>query len=223
VPDSPLPLTPAGEAFLAALLRPDLTRAREVVREAADVGLPVDVIFEAVLTPALAEVGRRWAAGELSVAQEHMAAEVSQSLVAELTERIRRPTTSGRLAVVACSPKEEHCIGGQMLAGLLESADWEVLYLGRSLPLEDLAALADREVPDAVALSTTLREHLPGARAALEALRGLDRPPFLLVGGAAHGRGDQAAELGVGGWARTAAEGVGLLDARVPGAGDALR
>lgn len=221
MPDSPLPPSPAREAYLAALLRPDLTRAREVVRDAADVGLPVDVIFEAVLTPALAEVGRRWADGELSVAQEHMAAEVSRTLVAEMSERIRRPTTSGRLAVVACSPEEEHCIGGQMLAGLLESADWEVLYLGGSLPLEDLAALADREVPDAIGLSTTLRRHLPAARAALEALRALDRPPFLLVGGAAYSGENELAELGVVGWARTAAEGAELLDARVPGAGDA--
>lgn len=222
MPDPSLPLRPAREAFLAALLRADLNRAREVVRDAADVGLPVDVIFEAVLTPALREVGRRWAAGELSVAQEHMAAEVSRVLVAEMTERIRRPTTSGRLAVVACSPEEEHCIGAQMLAGLLESADWEVLYLGRSLPLEDLAGLADREVPDAVALSTTLPEHLPSAQAALEALRALDRPPFLLVGGAAYRGEPPSSELAGDGWASTAAEGAELLDTRVRGGDDAL-
>lgn len=219
--DTPFPTQPAREAYLAALLRPEPRGAREVVRDAAEVGLPVDVIFDEVLAPALEEVGRRWEAGEITVAHEHLAAEVSRSLVAELGERVRAPTRSGRLALVACSPQEEHCIGGQMLAALLESSDWEVLYLGGSLPLEDLVSLADREVPDAVALSTTMPEHLPAAGAAIAALRDLNRPPFLLVGGQAYSDEPRVQTAAADAWAPTGREGAGLLDRRVRGPRDA--
>jgi methanogenic corrinoid protein MtbC1 len=221
VRDSPLPQQPAREAYLAAILEPDPWRAREVIHDAADVGLAADVIFDEVLAPALEEVGRRWEAGAISVAHEHLAAEVSRALVAELGERIRRPARSGRLALVACSPEEQHCIGGQMLAALLEAADWEVLYLGGSLPLDDLAALADREVPDAIALSTTMPDHLPGAGTALAALRTLNRRPFLLAGGQAYRDAAHVRRAGADAWAPTAREGAALLDERVRGHGDA--
>ena len=33
--------------------------------------------------------------------------------------------------MITCTPGERHCIGGQMLAGLLQGGDWEVFFLGR--------------------------------------------------------------------------------------------
>lgn len=215
MPSSPLDTAALTDEYLSAVLAPDPPRAREVVRSAADAGMETAVLYLDVLCPAMHEVGRRWESGEVSVALEHLASEVTASLVFELAARERRAPTEGRLAVVGCTPGEEHCIGSQMLGGLLEIAGWEVLYLGRSVPAEDLVSLVEAERPDAIALSTCMDDQLAGAREAIAALRALPEPPVVLVGGQAYrGRGDADA-VGADAWSASAREAPAVLSERL--------
>lgn len=198
------------------MLEPDPFRARAIARDAAASGVSVDRLYHEVFTPVLVEVGKRWESGAISVAHEHLAAEVTTSLISELAGRLRLAPEGGRLAIVACSPGERHCIGGQMLTGLLEAEAWEVLFLGATLPLDDLVALADSEVPDVVALSTTLSDHLPDARAAVAALQSLAEPPLVAVGGQAYDSLDAARAIGADIWAPTTLDAPALIRERVP-------
>ena len=202
--------------YLEAVLEPDPFRAREVVRAAADSGLAVEDIYTEVFEPVMVEIGRRWESGAIGVAHEHLAAEVTVSLATELAHRIRRRPDTGRLAIVACSPGERHCIGGLILTALLEADGWEALYLGQSLPLDDLVALVGSEVPDVVALSTTMPEHLGPAREAVTALQDLAEPPLVAVGGQAYAGEAAASEVGADVWASTARAAPALLHERVP-------
>ena len=102
----------AHEDYLAAILEPDPARAREVVRAAVREGLAVEAAFEQVIGAAMVEVGRRWETGAINVAHEHLATEVSASLVSELAGRLEPAPATGRLAVVCCTPEEQHCLGG---------------------------------------------------------------------------------------------------------------
>jgi MerR family transcriptional regulator, light-induced transcriptional regulator len=106
-------------------------------------------------------------------------------------------------------------MGGQMLSGLLEASGWEVLYLGATLPVDALVGLADGEVPDVVALSTTMSAHLPQVRATVPALEELPEPPLVALGGQAYRGERQARELGADVWAPTAAAASALLDQEV--------
>jgi methanogenic corrinoid protein MtbC1 len=208
----------AREDYLAAILEPDPARARQVVRTAVREGLEIAEAFEQVLGAAMIEIGRRWERDEISVAHEHLATEVSGSLVAELAGRLERAPATGRLAVVCCSPEELHCLGGQMLTGLLEAAGWEVLFLGTSLPLSDLVALAEDEAADVIALSTALPHHLPHVEEAITALRALDDPPLVIVGGQAYADAEDARRVGADAWAASATEAPTLLSRRLPAA-----
>jgi methanogenic corrinoid protein MtbC1 len=204
------------EDYLAAILEPDPARAREVVRAAVREGLAVDAAYTEVLAPAMVEIGRRWESGAIGVAHEHLAAEVTGSLVTELGDRIRGEAGTGRLAVVSCSPEERHCIGGQMLGGLLEASGWEVLYLGATLPVADLVALADEEAADVVALSTTIPDNLPGVEETIRAVRELEEPPLVIVGGQAYEGEQDARRVGADAWAQSATEAPALLGRRLP-------
>ncbi|MEA2349758.1 MAG: MerR family transcriptional regulator, light-induced transcriptional regulator, partial [Thermoleophilaceae bacterium] len=204
------------DEYLEAVLEPDPFRARAIARDAAASGIAVGTLYTEVFAPVLIEVGSRWESGAISVAHEHLAAEVTASLVSELAGRLRLAPEAGRLAIVACSPGERHCVGGQMLTGLLEGEAWEVLYLGATLPVEDLVALADSEVPDVVALSTTMRDHLPDAQATVEALQSLAEPPLVAVGGQAYESEEAAHRIGADLWAPTALDAPALIRERVP-------
>ena len=184
--------TTLRDDYLAALMSGDATRARWLIDQAVDGGVAVRDVYLQVLAPTLQEVGERWAAGELTVAHEHYSVAVTQGIIGVLAPRIRLAPTSGRLAVVACTPGELHALGAQMVADFLEGEGWEVLALGAATPAADLAALVDDERPDLVALSTAMPNNLEAATTMVEMLRSLAEPPFVAVGGLAWEALDEA-------------------------------
>jgi len=169
--------------YLEALLARDVGAARLAIEAALDAGVPVPEIYLGVLQPALYEVGRCWAVGNFSVAEEHSATAVTQSVLGMLGPRMRTAPKDGRLAVVTGSPEERHALGVQMVADFLENDGWEVLNLGASTPARDLARMADTERPDVVALSTATPAGLPGAAEAVQALLALEPRPLVVLGG----------------------------------------
>jgi MerR family transcriptional regulator, light-induced transcriptional regulator len=170
-------------AYLEALMARDVGAARSAVDAAIADGVPVEEIYLDVLTPALYEIGRSWAVGNFSIADEHSATTVTQSVLGMLGPRMRTAPKDGRLAIVSGSPEERHALGVQMVADFLEGDGWEVLNLGASTPAADLALLADAERPDVVALSTATPAGLPGAAEAVAALRALEQAPLVVLGG----------------------------------------
>ncbi len=171
------------DAYLAALLASDPRRARKVVYDAVEDGLPPEDLYLQVFKPALHEVGHRWAMGELSVADEHLATEITNRLLDELSPRMRTVPWGGRLAVVTSTPDELHALGARMVADFLEADGWEVLSLGASTPADDLVMLVEREAPDLVALSTTTARSIPGIADVLQRLRSVHPRPLIVVGG----------------------------------------
>jgi methanogenic corrinoid protein MtbC1 len=171
--------------YLAAVLAGDGTRARHLVDQAVDNGVPVEEVCLRVLGPALEQVGLLWERGEISVAHEHFAAQVSAGVLGALAPRMRRPPHGGRLAVLACTEGEQHAFGVQMVGEFLEGAAWEVLQLGAGLPAEDLFELVVAEQPDLVGLSASTAGMLPGAERTLALLGEADPRPVLVVGGLA--------------------------------------
>jgi len=174
---------PYRRTYLDALLARDVGAARRVVDAALEAGVPVSEIYLGVLQPALYAIGRCWAVGDFSVAEEHSATALTQSLLGMLGPRMRTAPKDGRLAVVTGSPEERHSLGVQMVSDFLESDGWEVLNLGASTPARDLAGMADRERPDVVALSTSTPAGLPGAAETVRALLALDERPLVVLGG----------------------------------------
>jgi methanogenic corrinoid protein MtbC1 len=169
--------------YLAALLANDGPRARHVVERAVDDGLAVPDVCLGVLAPALETIGDLWERGEVSVATEHFATQVSSGVLGALAPRMRVPPRGGRLGVLACSPGEQHAFGVQMVGEFLEGAAWEVLQLGAGLPSEDLFQLVVEEQPDLVGLSTATAGMLPAAERTLARLGEADPRPLVVVGG----------------------------------------
>jgi methanogenic corrinoid protein MtbC1 len=185
-------------AYLEALMARDVGAARASVEAALGAGVDVPDIYLGVLQPALYEIGRSWALGEFSVADEHSATTVTQSVLGMLGPRMRTAPKDGRLAVVTGSPEERHALGVQMVADFLEGDGWEVLNLGASTPADDLARMADAERPDVVALSTATPAGLPGAAEAVGTLLALDPRPLVVLGGQLWRGSARADALGFG-------------------------
>jgi DNA-binding transcriptional MerR regulator/methylmalonyl-CoA mutase cobalamin-binding subunit len=147
--------------------------------------LPPLKAFDEVLAPVLCQVGDRWHAGQLTVAQEHLVTQVVRARMVSLLHAAPE-NEAGRHAVLACFPEDQHEVGLLGLALRLRHAGLRVTLLGQRVPAEDLGKLVAHLRPDLVGLSAVM-DH--GAAAFEETLAQLLKalPPGIpvWVGGAA--------------------------------------
>lgn len=128
--------------------------------------LGVEDALSLVVLPYLHDVGERWSAGSIGVAQEHFASNVLRSRLSLLMGDGERP--DGPLAVLACMPGEHHEFGLMATAIVLSRLGWRACYLGANTPTAELAhscrALAPAAVVVAAHRATAFAAHAPALR-----------------------------------------------------------
>jgi methanogenic corrinoid protein MtbC1 len=149
-----------GRAYAAALLAGDEVAAETAVRESMEAGLTTAEIDEEIIAPALWLVGELWERGDISVADEHLATEISIRVLALQREAQRvAHGRGGRLVMLAAPAGEQHVVALRMVANLLRDAGYEAAMLGADVPPAALARSAARHRPDVICLTGTM----PGA------------------------------------------------------------
>ena len=103
-----------------------------------------------LILPALAEIGRRWEAGNAEVSQEHFASHLIRGRLLSLARLWGRG--AGPLALLACAPGEQHDISLLAFGLLLRSHGWRILFLGADTPISTLKATAHLTGPAAIVL-----------------------------------------------------------------------
>ena len=196
------PMAPPAQARMAALataagyrervLAGDEGGAREVITVAMRGGATLAEVAGGLIQPAMTEVGRLWQANRVSVAQEHRATAINQTVMADAYLRADFAGPVGRKALFASVAGNHHNIGLRMLSDAFETVGWDVGFLGADLPLADLLRQADADRPELVCLSLALPGHLLMAREAADVLRAElgSRCPTIWVGGPGTFTGD---------------------------------
>ncbi|GMU00497.1 cobalamin-dependent protein [Corallococcus caeni] len=183
-------------AVMAAAEAYDQPRVARILDEVL-ASLPPLKAFEDVLVPVQREVGERWHAGALSVAQEHLVTQVVRERLVSLLHGA--PRGGRRHAVLACFPEEEHEIGLLGAALRLRHAGLRVTLLGQRVPAEGLGETVARAKPDVVGLSAVMNRGATVFEDVLTRLRdALPKDLPLWVGGpAAQAHADICERLGV--------------------------
>ncbi len=142
-----------GDALRAA----DGAAAERVALECLREGMSVEALYARVIAPAMWRIGRLWAEGAITVADEHLAT--------ALTHRVLASVYGSSLGNVAVRPGrillatvegQRHSLGLRMAADVLELGGYEVIYLGGDVPLDSLVDTVAARNPDLVGLSSTL-------------------------------------------------------------------
>ncbi|MBM4420468.1 MAG: cobalamin B12-binding domain-containing protein [Chloroflexi bacterium] len=109
--------------------------------------------MEVAIFPALSRIGEGWARGEITVAQEHVAANAIRArLLAEASGWERGP---GPRALLACAPGERHELGLIAFGAVLHRRGWRIAYLGQDTPIEDVEVAAQAVEPALVVVFAT--------------------------------------------------------------------
>jgi methanogenic corrinoid protein MtbC1 len=130
------------------------------------------------------QVGELWEQNRISVAVEHLATAITESLLTLVYPLIFSAEHVGRKAVVCCVAGEYHQLGGKMAADVFELNGWDY-FLGANTPPEELLGLIQQKKPDVLGLSLSLYFNLESLCRLLEMVRGSFRDLPVLVGGQA--------------------------------------
>jgi len=182
--DGPLALT--RRMFIQAALRGDRQAALTIATEALRSGATIEDLYIEVFQNGLYEVGRQWERNAITVAQEHMATAVTQFVMARMFERIERSDVDRGCIVLTGVPGELHHVGALMVGDMLEAKGWRVQFLGGNLPLLSIVAAVRDGKPDVLGISVTMLFNVHQAAGLIAAVRELDRPPRVVVGGGRH-------------------------------------
>jgi DNA-binding transcriptional MerR regulator len=149
-------LAATGASDLLARLRERLDgydgAGAERVIDRCLLNLGLAAALQAVILPYLNELGQRWAAGEITVADEHFASNVVRRRILRASEGWE--SGAGPIALLACAPGEQHDIGLIAFGLSLHTYHgWRVKYLGADTPLPDLVRAARMIRPDFIGVS----------------------------------------------------------------------
>lgn len=119
-------------------------------------GQTVADIADGFLCAAMRRVGDLWHAGELSVAQEHVATRTATSALENLRATLDAPRTD-KARALCCSVEDDfHELPVRLAALTLEAGGFEAFNLGMSTPFSALAEAVERFRPEVVCVASTL-------------------------------------------------------------------
>ncbi|MCW2286175.1 methanogenic corrinoid protein MtbC1 [Rhodoblastus acidophilus] len=172
-------------AFLTALLAGRRKDAFSFVDHWFSEGRNLVELEQYVIAPALHQIGDMWQLNQVTVAQEHMATAIAQSVMTVGLLRSSPPSMLDKKVLLACVEGNIHAVGLNMVSDAFQLDGWEVQYLGANMPTASLVEQIVESSPDLVGLSVSFPEHLCSVRtivAKLDSRLGASRPRVIIGG-----------------------------------------
>ncbi|MFQ3548946.1 MAG: cobalamin-dependent protein [Armatimonadota bacterium] len=200
--------------YLEAILKPSSSEALKCTQGYIKSVEDVPFWWEKVIEPAMYEIGRKWADGEITVGQEHLATSITQRVMAAFYPLILQlPREKGNI-VFTSSPGELHEIGPRMIADFLEIKGWNVYYTGADTPIDSILDMIEKYNPKFLCISTTLPFNLSNTEKLIKAVKKeYANNLHILVGGQAYSSDPYMwQKMGADGIAKNATETVEYLE-----------
>lgn len=181
----------------AALLAGRQPEASAIINRCIDDGHSLIDVEIHVIQPALYGIGAKWQTNQVSVAQEHLASAMAQSLMTSALLRYSLPVSTGKRVLLACVAENTHAIGLRMVTDAFQLAGWEVQYLGADVPTPALIKQVIDWKPDLLGLSVSFPHQLKTVRDVISRLNQAlgDTRPAIIIGGLAINRFNQLANV----------------------------
>ena len=137
--------------------------------------------FDKILKPVMYKIGDDWANNKISIATEHVASNVAQTLVKIIMDQVSG--TGNKKKILICVPLgEEHHLGCDVLETYLSIKGFKVYNIGTSIPTESILSFIDNNNPDVVLVSITLEDNLAAGQRLVRKIKDHKDIPILIGG-----------------------------------------
>lgn len=142
-------------------------------------------LIEQIILPLIEKVGEFWQEGYLRISHEHFTSALIIKFLNNLSEGFNINGTAPKI-IITTPEGQYHEVGAQIGAALAASSGWKTIYLGASLPAEDIAAAAKEMNSRCIYLSIVYPDDNPLLIAQFQKLRELiGNETFIIAGGGA--------------------------------------
>ena len=158
----------------------DINSSVQIYDDYVKIFNPAD-FFDKILKPVMYQIGDEWANNKISIATEHVASNVAQTLVKIIMDK---GTTSGnKKKIFLCVPVgEEHHLGCDVIETFLTSKGYKVFNMATSIPTESVLHFIEHNKPDLVMVSITLEDNLKAGQRLIKKIKDDFKGP-IVVGG----------------------------------------
>jgi methanogenic corrinoid protein MtbC1 len=169
--------------FLQSLLAGNRHVSSQIIGNLGVAGMPVEDIYEKIIRKSLYNIGDLWESGKISVATEHLASAIVESILNEMYSGIISKTRNNKTVIVASVENEAHQIGIKMVADMFEMHGWNALFLGANVPTKDLISFMEDIRPDHIALSLSISLNISTLKSAINSILASNPSIKIIVGG----------------------------------------
>ena len=173
------------QEYIEALLRGARWECHAVLTDLIESGVSLRSIYVDLFQRSLYEVGDLWERDQISVATEHVASAITESLLPLAHTLLFSGEHRDKTALITCIPGEYHHIGAHMVADYFELGGWHGHTLGANTPPDKLLSTIDELGPDLLGFSVTLTQNLPNLETLLQTVTAVFPDQAIIVGGGA--------------------------------------
>ncbi|MBU1100790.1 MAG: MerR family transcriptional regulator [Bacteroidetes bacterium] len=141
-------------------------------------------LIESFILPLMGKVGIFWREGILRVSHEHFASTIIRKFLLTLSDGYNINSNAPKL-IVTTSQGQYHEVGALIGSAYAASDGWKVIYLGASLPAEEIAFVLNETEASAVLLNFIYPHDDPSIRSEMNKLRELVGAIPVIVTGSA--------------------------------------
>jgi len=152
----------------------------KIYQEYTKIFNPAD-FFDKILKQVMYDVGEDWANNKISIATEHVASNVAQTLVKIIMDSVSG--SANKKKILLCVPVgEEHHLGCDVLETYLSIKGFKIYNMGTSLPTESIISFIDNNKPDIVFVSITLPDNISAGQRLVRKINHECNIPILIGG-----------------------------------------
>ncbi len=175
----------ALEEIINSILAFDEVATARGVQTELNRGTDVMVILNDGLIAAMDEVGRRYAQAIFFVPEMMMSAQAMKEGFSVLHPHFANTSSAPKGAIVIGTVKgDQHDIGKNLVATMLECAGFKVINLGKDVEASKFIEAAEQNWAEIIALSALLTTTLGAMRETVSEIKSGKKAPKILVGGA---------------------------------------
>jgi corrinoid protein of di/trimethylamine methyltransferase len=195
-----------------AIIEGNAPLAKRITEQALAEKLDPQMLVQQYMIPAMAEVGRRYEAGDYFVPELLIAARAMKGSLALLRPLLAAggAQPAGRVAIGTVKG-DLHDIGKNLVAAMLEGAGYEIIDLGVDVPPEKFIAAVREKNAGIIAMSALLTTTMTSMKTTIDAINAAGiRPKVRIMIGGAPVTQKYADEIGADGYSSNANGAVAL-------------
>ncbi|MBC8515760.1 MAG: cobalamin-dependent protein [Nitrosopumilus sp.] len=152
----------------------------KIYQEYTKIFNPAD-FFDKILKQVMYDIGEDWANNKISIATEHVASNIAQTLVKIIMDSVSG--SANKKKILICVPVgEEHHLGCDVLETYLSIKGFKVYNMGTSMPTESIINFIENNKPDIAFISITLPDNILAGQRLVRKINDECKIPILIGG-----------------------------------------